>query len=96
MCIIGTKEMYRDDLQRRNDCIIKVVKICESDLANKKSLKLAQMVIFATAKHILGDTSIARELILIAKADYDRLGDEDQDNHLGSRITRLMNKFGIQ
>jgi PHD/YefM family antitoxin component YafN of YafNO toxin-antitoxin module len=72
-----------------------VIEKCENDLAKKTKLAPGQMAVFAQAKNIIGHNEKAKELVLIAKSDFEQLNEEEKDYHDWDRIKTVMNAIGI-
>jgi PHD/YefM family antitoxin component YafN of YafNO toxin-antitoxin module len=53
------------------------------------------MAVFAQAKNIIGQNEKAKELVLIAKSDFEQLNEEEKDYHDWDRIKTVMNAIGI-
>ena len=88
--------IQNNNLQIRNDCLNKVIQLCENDLARKTSLKPGQMAVFAQAKNILGQNEKASELILVARFNFEQLAEEEKDYHDWDRIKAVMTAVGIK
>jgi tetratricopeptide (TPR) repeat protein len=89
------KSIVHNNLQTKTDCLNKVIEKCENDLAKKTKLAPGQMAVFAQAKNIIGQNEKAKELVLIAKSDFEQLNEEEKDYHDWDRIKTVMNAIGI-